>query len=260
MKLSFTKKIRVQIEDIIVKKGDLRQISHIALTIINRRRIPLPSAIYRHYNTVSEISDDMGDEGFLLEYIIPEPGKCLVDVGASVGGWTFIVAKKGRVVYAFEPSPKAYQILRQNAAKYPNVHTFAYALGDRDRTGRIGVSAFGLSGEMDAENTNLHGGGTIDIPVHKLDSLCLSDVGVIKIDTEGYETPILQGAKLTIQKYKPCLIIEVHKGTGKASETFSQELQKIKSMLQDFNYSWKIHYRQSGLHDKQHHVIATPKN
>jgi hypothetical protein len=92
MKLSFTKKIRVQIEDIIVKKGDLRQISHIALTIINRRRIPLPSAIYRHYNTVSEISDDMGDEGFLLEYIIPEPGKCLVDVGASVGGWTFIVA------------------------------------------------------------------------------------------------------------------------------------------------------------------------
>ena len=54
--------------------------------------------------------------------------------------------------------------------------------------------------------------------IRKLDSLRLPEVGVIKIDTEGYETPILQGAKESIQKYNPRLVIEIHKQTGKAPD------------------------------------------
>lgn len=110
------------------------------------------------------------------------------------------------------------------------------------------------------EEINLPGGGTIDVPVRKLDSIPLPRVGVIKIDTEGYETPVLQGAKETIAKNKPRLIIEVHKGTGKAAKTFSEEQQRIKKVLSDLGYTWTVHYRPLGLHEMQPHLIANHKS
>ena len=96
-------------------------------------------------------------------------------------------------MYAFEPSPKSYSVLKREPQAYPNVHAYPYALGDKDSVGRLGLAAFSLSGTMDAEIKGLHKGGTIDIPVRSLDSLGIPNIGIIKIDTEGYETPILHG-------------------------------------------------------------------
>jgi FkbM family methyltransferase len=182
----------------------------------------------------------------------------LIDIGASVGAWTFNIAKRGFEVYAYEPSPKAYEVLCKRAKKYCNVHAFSYALGDKDTIGRLGYTAFSLSGTMD-EEIHIPGGNTIDIALHKLDSLCITQVGVIKIDTEGYEVPILRGAKDTIQKWKPTLIIEIHQGTGEALKSFSEELNRITSILKEFGYNWWVHYRPNGLRNKQPHVVANPK-
>ena len=250
-------KIRIQIEDIAWQRSTRSSVL-IILNIIYRRRFPLPIAVYEHF-TRPEINDDLGNEAFLAEYMIPEHDKCLVDVGASIGTWTMFVGKKGLQVYSFEPSPKSYAILKSRTQAYPNVHVYPFALGDKDNIGRLGLAAFSLSGTMDAEVKGLHKGGTIDVPVHTLDSLGLSNIGVIKIDTEGYESLILQGAKATIVKDRPRLIIEVHKGTGKAAETFAEELQKIKGILEDFGYTWILQNRRIGLRDMQPFIIASPK-
>ncbi len=254
------KKAQVQIDDIVLNKGNAFTVVNIVVRILNRRRVPFPSAVYDFFNKVGSISDDedSGSEDFLREYIVPQHGKCLVDVGANVGGWTFFVAKKGLEVYAFEPMPKAYNILKERAKNFPNVHPFPYAVGDKDTVGRLGFTAFGVTGTMD-EEINLPGGGTIDIPVRKLDSMRLPEVGVIKIDTEGYETPILQGAREIITKYKPILIIEVHKQTGKAAKNFEEEKQRIESILKNLHYNWIVYYRQISLHGElQPFLIAKP--
>jgi FkbM family methyltransferase len=251
-------KARVQIEDVISHKGKFKASAKIVLGIVNRRRIPLPSAIYDYFNRVGEISDEFGDENFLMKYITPKPGFCLVDVGANIGMWAFFVGKKGVEVYAFEPMPKAYNVLRERAKKFPTVHPYPYALGEGDSVGRLGFAALSLTGTMD-EEINLPGGGTIDVPVRKLDSIPLPKVGVIKIDTEGYETPILRGAKETISKNRPRLIIEVHQGTGKAAKTFSEEEQRIKKILSDFDYTWTEHCRPLVSREMQPHLIADPK-
>jgi FkbM family methyltransferase len=203
--------------------------------------------------------DDLGNEAFLADHMIPEQNKCLVDAGASVGLWTMFAAKKGRQVYSFEPSPKAYAVLKDRTKEYPNIHAYPYALGEKDSVGRIAIGAFSLSGSMDAEVHRLHKGGTIDIPVRSLDSLGISCVGVIKIDTEGYEIPILHGAKATIEKYRPRLIIEVHRGTGKAAATFDEELQRIQAILKELGYTWVQHNRQISMRDVQPHIVAYPK-
>lgn len=252
---SIFRKIRIQCEELVIHKNDPKFILQIAFTIFNRRGIPFPSSIYNYFNKIEVFNDDMGDENFLFDFIFPEPNTCLVDIGASVGGWTFIVAKKGLEVYSYEPSPKAYHILKKHASVYPNVHTYPFALGEKDEFGRLGFTAFGISGTMD-EEIQKPGGKTIDISVHKLDSLPLPKVGVIKIDTEGYEIPILLGAQGTIQKFKPTLIIEIHKGTGKAAKTFTDEMKRVLQLLEKLGYTWSVHYRPSGLHDKQPHIIA----
>ena len=255
---AFVRKVRVQLEDLIIHKNDFTSLARIAFTVANRRGITFPSAIYYYFNQSPEISDQLGDEAFLLEFMIPKPGKCLVDIGASIGSWTFNIAKRGFEVYAYEPSPKAYEVLRERAKKYCNVHVFGYALGENDGIGRLGYTAFGLSGTMD-EEFNIPGSKTIDIAMRKLDSLMIIQIGVIKIDTEGYEVPILKGAKNTIQKWQPTLIIEVHQDTGDALKTFSEELTRIKNILKEFGYNWRVHYRPNGLHDLQPHVIANPE-
>ena len=251
-------KARIQIEDIAWQRS-IRATARIILNIIYRRGFPLPIVVYENFTRPGEISDDLGDEGFLAGYMIPEHDKCFVDVGASIGLWTIFVAKKGVQVYCFEPSPKSYVILKSRTQAYPNVHAYPFALGDKDSFGRLGLAAFSLGGAMDAEIKGLHEGGTINVPVHTLDGLDISNIGVIKVDTEGYESPILKGAKATIVKDRPRLIIEVHKGTGKAAKTFAEELQKIKGILEEFGYTWVLHYRRIGLRDMQPFIIAEPK-
>ncbi len=259
---AYIKKTQAQIDDIVLNKGNALTIVNILVRILNRRRVPFPSVVYDFFNKVGDLSDyeDSGSEDFLRKYMVPPSGKCLIDAGANIGGWTFFVAKKGFEVYAFEPMPKAYNILKERAKKFPNVHPFPYAIGDKDAVGRLGYTAFGVTGTMD-EEINLPGGRTIDITVRKLDSMHLSKVGVIKIDTEGYETPILYGAKETITKNKPILIIEVHKQTGKAAKTFCEEKQRIENILNSLHYGWIAYYRQISLHGElQPFLIGKPES
>lgn len=250
-------KARIQIEDVVWRKN-WRETVRIGLSFINRRRIPLPSAIYLHFGETDALCLDLGDEKFLEKYMVPENGLFFVDVGASIGAWSVFVAEKGNKVYAFEPSPKAYRILVKNARDYPNIQPFPYALGDRDAIGKVGFSAYSVGGAVN-KDFNLPGGGTAEIAIRSLDSLNLSNIGVIKIDTEGYETPILVGAKETIEREKPRLIIEVHRACGKAAKTFTEQLERVEAILQNFGYSWVIHYRYINLHEQQPFVIAEPK-
>jgi FkbM family methyltransferase len=251
---SYFKKAKVQIDDIAFNKLDFRANIMLILRVINRRRIPLPAAVYEFFTSPEEMSEDMGSENFLAEYMLPPQGKSFVDVGANVGCWAFYIAKRGFEVYAYEPGPKAFMQLKERAAKYPNLHPFMYALSDADRIGRVGFAAFDKGGMLD-EEVSLPGGGTIKVAVRKIDSLNLPSVGVLKIDTEGYETPILEGAKETIRKFKPRLVIEVHKQTGKAAQTFEEEKQRIEKILDALGYSWTVHSRKISLHGEMQPFI-----
>lgn len=229
------------------------------LSMINRRGIPLPDAVYQQF-TKGELNAPNGaGEEFLTDYMWPQPGRCFVDIGANVGVWTQTVAETGSEVYAFEPSPTAYKALTERVKRFSNVHLYPVALSDQDSTGRLGYTKFSVCGVMDMEVNGIPGAKTIDVSVCKLDSMHLPSVGVIKIDTEGYETPILRGAKETIIEYKPRLIVEVHKGTGKAASTYAEEQYKIQKFLKEMDYAWIVKHRMIK-RDSQPFIIANAKN
>jgi len=188
----------------------------------------------------------LASEKFLEKYMFPKHNGCFVDVGANVGLWTFFMAKQGVEVHAFEPSPQPRRILRKYMRNL-NIHVYPYALGNGDYMANLKLHYISGHNGLVKESSDFSG-YCMKTPVKRLDALKLYNVGLIKIDTEGYEIPVLLGAKQTILMNKPRLIIEIHL-------PYKEQLQKIKHILTQLNYKWIVDHKTT----LQPHIIADPK-
>lgn len=178
-----------------------------------------------------------------LKPFMDSNGKAFIDVGASVGMWTFFVANKNVETHAFEPSPIAFGILEKVARHHPNVKAYPFALGEKEYIVNLNVhSHVGYDSILHKSKEFWR---KIPVKVRTLDSFNIQDVGLIKIDTEGYEIPVLLGAIETIRKWRPRLIIEVH-------SPFDQEQTKILDILKKLNYKWMTTHKLNG----QPHIIT----
>lgn len=149
---------------------------------------------------------------------LPQSGTGLaLDIGANEGAWTIALAHRCYEVHAFEPNPQAHPALRRNTAGLVNVRLFDLALSDIVGDVELNLyedsawaSAYGAD-ELDAwrEGEPL---ATVMSPLHTLDALGYrkKPVRFVKIDTEGAECDVLEGAAEMIDKQKPALLIEVH--------------------------------------------------
>ena len=229
-------KAKLHVTDFALNKADPDFIFFRILRIVNRR-MPLPKAVFK--NLPSE-------EEYLMKYMVPKHEGCFVDVGANVGSWTFLLAEKGITVHAFEPSPRSYGILKEKAEKYGNVHVYSFALGENNYEAQLHLhqtSGHDSITKREGDYTGRH----TRVTVRTLDSFNLRNVGLVKIDTEGYEVPVLLGARKTIVNHKPRLIIEVHR-------PHNEQAQKITTILKQLNYSWLIRFKG----DRIHHLISDP--
>ena len=77
---------------------------------------------------------------------------------------------------------------------------------------------------------------TIRVPIKTLDDFDF-DADLIKIDTEGYELPILMGAKKTLENKKPQLYIEIHE---------KEQENPILNLLQEIGYKYSIYKIRNG--------------
>lgn len=146
---------------------------------------------------------EFAEMAYLLHVL--RPGELFVDVGANVGSYTLLAcaAGGGRGV-AIEPVPATYRRLVENLRLNhleSSVQSCNLAVGNAP-----GMLRF--SGDMDVGNRALIDGeerdGGIVVPVTTLDLLLANQSPtLIKIDVEGYESPVVAGAEQTLRK--PCL-------------------------------------------------------
>jgi FkbM family methyltransferase len=134
-----------------------------------------------------------------------------IDVGANKGTYSYFMAGLARQVYAFEPNPKMFAVLRRTIGR--NVTAFPIALSDRSGTdtlripyGRKGVSNQGSSLSPSKPMANFI---PLTVETRRIDDLGFSDIGFIKIDVEGHEQEVLAGAAHTISRDRPNLLIEI---------------------------------------------------
>lgn len=125
-----------------------------------------------------------------------------VDVGAHVGLWSMHL-KRFRSLYAFEPVASFRECWSKNMWGQRGM-LYPMALGAA--AGRVAMTIPALGGGIDTGGT--HVGGAGDIEMRTLDSFALQEVDFIKIDCEGYEHHVLEGARETLARCKPCVIVE----------------------------------------------------
>ena len=126
-----------------------------------------------------------------------------LDIGANVGLWGRDLVDNFAKVVAFEPVAVFRECLEKNVVGN-NFFISPLALGDHDTQATMIITE-GNSGHSHLDPATL---GTGDVQVVKLDNLNIENVDYIKIDCEGYEYRVLQGAEQTVKRWRPIMVIE----------------------------------------------------
>lgn len=150
---------------------------------------------------------------FLLHFL--REFDLFIDIGANIGSYSVLAAGCSKAfVKSFEPVPQTYQSLITNI-KINNLENMvsAYQLGVSDKSGKLIFSK-----NLDTVNhvlTESESHVSVEVGVVTLDSFIDDQFpSLIKIDVEGYEKYVLQGAKLTLSNSQlKAIILEVN-GSG----------------------------------------------
>lgn len=160
-----------------------------------------------------------GEMQALLESRL-KPGSVFCDVGANVGYYSLfasrLVGNDGQV-FAFEPNPDLVPLLRRSVRfnHRENVAVLPVGVGRASSVARLqvmrssGVSFVGDPSDVRAEDRPR---GSEWIPVMRLDDALrghLSRLDLLKIDVEGRELDVLEGARETLETHRPAVVIEV---------------------------------------------------
>jgi FkbM family methyltransferase len=140
------------------------------------------------------------------------PNRALaLDIGANVGLWSRDLAEAFAQVIAFEPVSDFRDCLVKNVPA-TNLEVRGCALGEEDTSINMIITAEN-TGHSHVDTSTMGHGTT---PMYRLDSLELPKIDYIKIDCEGYENTILRGARETIMRDQPVMVVEHkrHKDVG----------------------------------------------
>lgn len=173
--------------------------------VYNRHDIYVGRAVEK-YGEFSEAEVDLFRQ-------LCRPGDVVVEVGANIGTHTVALADmvgNGGRVFAFEPQRIVFYTLCANMAinSIDNVECFNVAVGAAQ--GSLGIP------DIDYGQANNFGGISVEefiggqgVPVVRLDDfLSLPRLKLLKIDVEGMEGPVIQGARALIEQHRPVLYVE----------------------------------------------------
>lgn len=180
----------------------------------------------------------------LREQIRPE--MTVVEVGANVGSHTFEIAKmldpaKGRII-CFEPTEFAFNKLKKNHSlnSFTNITLERVALSDTNETKTIERSTtpetMPFKASWDKTSGSAKHASVDQITFRRLDDYFVEErldkLDLFKIDVDGYELRVLEGAKEILTKYAPVMIIEL----GVTVERVGDRLEDLVDTLYTLSY------------------------
>jgi FkbM family methyltransferase len=145
-------------------------------------------------------------------YLKPKRNEVVIDVGAHYGFYTLLASRlvgKEGYVFAFEPSSRNFRRLSLNLQlnSIQNAKTFNFALGNFEGSARLYHSHYSGGHSIFFKR----GTDSEIVAVKRLDNVVkqagLERISLIKIDVEGAEKDVLEGALQTIKKCRPRITI-----------------------------------------------------
>lgn len=205
-----------------------------SLRALTEKRMPLAFAL------LCPLFDERAARAPLSEVrllpLLVERGDTVCDVGANRGLFTYWLLKRGARVLAFEPNPSLVHILRLRFGKHiarGDVRIFETALSDAAGETVLHVPE-GL-GPLATIDGNLVSqiGVRVDhlrVPLARLDALATGDVSFIKVDVEGHEAKVLEGAAGLLAAHRPTLLIEAEERHRPGA------VEAVRAILEPFGY------------------------
>jgi len=134
------------------------------------------------------------------------------DIGAYNGEHTETMAEHGKHVYAFEPEPES--ALKLSNRSKSNVTVIAKAVSNKAGKIKLYICPTNNGGHSISKNKVWKHEETIDVECIKLDDFVkennIERLDLIKIDVEGSELEVFQGAEHIIKQFRPSIVFESH--------------------------------------------------
>ncbi|MEJ0078868.1 MAG: FkbM family methyltransferase [Alphaproteobacteria bacterium] len=151
-----------------------------------------------------------------------EPGTTTLDIGCSIGIYAAEMARYASKVIAFEANPAVAQFARMVAPRNVEVVNVALSSAPGRATLKIPLNPRGETiDELATIETGnpLHAGesGSVDVDMKRLDDVGITSCSFIKIDVEGHEEAVLEGASSLIAVQRPTLMIELDESLNKGA-------------------------------------------
>lgn len=145
--------------------------------------------------------------------LLVNPGDRALDIGGNRVVYAYRLWTLKATVEVFEPNPFCFRVLEAWAAGKPEVHLHSVALSNKSGSANLHIPIDGNGVEHDAsasiEHTDFTRARDQLVSLETLDSYHFDNVALIKIDVEGHESSIVEGAVETIYSSRPALLIEI---------------------------------------------------
>ncbi|MFM9909930.1 MAG: FkbM family methyltransferase, partial [Chitinophagaceae bacterium] len=150
-----------------------------------------------------------------------------LDIGANIGNHSLYFSKIFSKVLAYEPNPRTYRLLKFNTDFLSNINTFDYGLGEKKGKFKMVENTTNMGNSHIASNHTSEENG-IEVIVETLDGVLanVARVDFVKIDVEGFEEGVLNGAIKTINAHQPLIVFEQHENEFVGDATPSITLLK----------------------------------
>ncbi|MDE1152709.1 MAG: FkbM family methyltransferase [Micavibrio sp.] len=173
--------------------------------------------------------------------------KLVLDIGANIGVISQALEFSGFTVESFEPQPEVFALLRDNMKGA--AHNLALgAVAGNTVMPNIDYAAHANFGGVACGTVSKSRGG-ISIPVRTLDSFNFQNVGLMKIDVEGFEEAVLRGGVETIRRCSPILYLE---------DDRRDKSEGLHKLLTELGYKWQLHepplYRENNFFGKKTNI------
>ena len=174
---------------------------------------------------------------YLIEHV--KVNSNLIDIGAHFGYFTLLVsdlAPEGMVL-SYEPAPFTYAILNKNCANKHNIVINHKAVSNKNGEVTFYIYDILYSEYNSVENkqytnetwyrhSRVH---NISVPAINIDSIIDFKADFIKIDVEGHEYQIINGATKYLTKHNPSIILEII-NTKDCHNQYLTAAQKLNSL------------------------------
>lgn len=152
------------------------------------------------------------------------PGAVCYDLGASIGYFSLLMARKASCVYAFEPAPHAAEEIRKHATAngFQNIAVVGAPVSNSEREVTFSLTDVAYGSCIVESQTKWP---TLTLTTITVDGFAMTHPSpdFLKIDVEGEEARVLSGAQSILREKRPVICCELH------SEKLAKEVESILS-------------------------------